>query len=195
MATAVELPPRAKTHLPGEAGVWAFIIGDMLIFALLFLVFAYYRAQDVSLFSKSQTTLNQALGAFNTLVMLSSSWFVALAINSARKDLGKLSANFFAMAFACGVSFVVVKYFEYGEKFRAGTNIVTNDFYMYYFMLTGIHLMHVIIGMGVLAFLWSKSREGVFGDKNVNVLESGASFWHMVDILWIVLFALLYLMR
>jgi nitric oxide reductase NorE protein len=89
----------------------------------------------------------------------------------------------------------VVKYFEWGEKIRSGVTIVTNDFYMYYFMLTGIHLMHVVIGMGVLAFLWNTSRAGEFDPPNIMVMESCASFWHMVDILWVVLFGLLYLMR
>ena len=106
-----------------------------------------------------------------------------------------MSGRFFALAFCCGLAFVVVKIFEYSEKFDAGFTIMTNDFYMYYFMLTGIHLIHVVIGMGVLMFLWSTTRDVVFNDEKVNILESGASFWHMVDILWIVLFALFYLAR
>jgi nitric oxide reductase NorE protein len=73
--------------------------------------------------------------------------------------------------------------------------LTTNDFYMYYYMFTGLHLMHVIIGMGVLVYLWRVARVGTLAAKELNVLESGASFWHMVDILWIVLFALLYLMK
>ena len=88
-----------------------------------------------------------------------------------------------------------VKFFEYQEKIDAGIMLTTNDFYMYYYMFTGLHLMHVLIGMGVLAFMWNVTRTGDLGEKIINTLESGASFWHMVDILWIVLFALLYLMR
>ncbi len=88
-----------------------------------------------------------------------------------------------------------VKFFEYREKILAGFMLTTNDFYMYYYMFTGLHLMHVLLGMGVLTYLWTVARTGDFRPQNINVLESGASFWHMVDILWIVLFALLYLMR
>jgi nitric oxide reductase NorE protein len=193
--TSVELPQSVKTHLPGESGVWVFILGDMMMFALLFTVFIYYRSQDVGLFAESQLTLNQTFGAFNTLLLLSSSWFVALGINAARKGLGKISARHFASTLCCALAFVVVKVFEYGEKLRAGVNITTNDFYMYYFMLTGIHLIHVVIGLGVLTFLWHTARSAELNEKNINVLESGASFWHMVDILWIVLFALFYLLR
>ena len=195
MAASAEVSRPTETHLPGEAGVWIFIIGDMLIFSLLFIVFVYYRAQDIQLFTESQRTLNQTYGVLNTLLMLSSSWFVALGINFSRQQLGQWSARLFALAAGCGLCFVVVKVFEYGEKFRVDLTIATNDFFMYYYLLTGIHLLHVMIGMGVLAFLWSTSRTVGLDEKEINLMESGASFWHMVDMLWIVLFALLYLMR
>ena len=104
-------------------------------------------------------------------------------------------STLFASAFLCGFAFVCVKLFEYQEKIDAGIMLTTNDFYMYYYMFTGLHLMHVLIGMGVLAFMWNVTRAGELGEKAINTLESGASFWHMVDILWIVLFALLYLVR
>ena len=94
-----------------------------------------------------------------------------------------------------GAGFIGIKYFEYSEKFRAGYNIVTNDFFMYYFLTTGIHLVHVVIGMAVLAFLWHTTRGGEIDAGKLSTLESGASFWHLVDILWIALFALLYMLR
>ena len=195
MSATVDVPGPAKPHLPGEAGVWMFIIGDVVVFTLLFAVFVHDRSGDVALFAGSQTTLNQTFGAFNTVLMLSSSWFVALAIHGARNRLRSASMNFFAAAFLCGAGFIGVKYFEWGEKIRAGLTIETNDFFMYYYLLTGIHLLHVVIGMGVLAFLWRVARAGDLDSHGVDVLESGASFWHLVDILWIALFALLYLMR
>jgi nitric oxide reductase NorE protein len=188
-------PEKAKPHLPGEVGVWMFIMGDLMMFGLLFVVFVYYRSLDVALFAHAQTTLNQNYGLLNTLLMLSSSWFVASGMHTARHTPGNRTTMLFGLAFACGVGFVLVKYFEYSEKFNAGVTIVTNDFYMYYFLMTGIHLMHVLIGMCVLLFLWNLSRAGEFNHKKINLMESGASFWHMVDILWVILFGLLYLMR
>jgi len=182
-------------HVPGEAGVWVFIVGDMLVFALFFATFVYYRAQDVELYIESQRTLNQGLGVINTFLMLTSSWFVALAVLAARATSGKLSSALFALAFACGGGFIVVKFFEYDEKIRAGIGLTTNDFYMYYYMFTGIHLLHVLIGMAVLVFLWNLSRKSASGSANILTLESGACFWHLVDVLWIILFALLYLMK
>jgi nitric oxide reductase NorE protein len=195
MATALTPGAGKQSHLPGESGVWLFIMGDMVVFALFFVVFVYYRALDVPLYNQSQATLNQAYGAVNTFLMLSSSWFVALAIHAARDNLPTLTRRFIVLGAACAAGFVLVKFFEYSEKISAGHFITSNDFYMYYYMLTGIHLMHVVIGMAVLTFLWHTARVESLDDKCVNTLESGASFWHMVDMLWIILFALLYLMK
>jgi nitric oxide reductase NorE protein len=195
MSSTTKLSPAAETHLPGEAGVWMFIIGDMLMFSLLFSVFVYYRSDDVALFSTSQQALSQTYGLFNTILMLTSSWFVALAIHSQRQRLVHLTTRFLVLAVLCGLGFIVVKVFEYSEKFAANLTIVTNDFFMYYYMLTGIHLLHVVLGIIVLLYLCTISRRSELSADDVNMLESGASFWHMVDMLWIVLFALLYLMR
>ena len=97
------------------------------------------------------------------------------------------------------MGFVVIKYFEWSEKIAAGLTIETNNFFMYYYVMTGIHLIHMVIGIGVLIFLWQSVRGTELDSRDVGmgvgVLEGGACFWHLVDILWIALFALLYLMR
>jgi nitric oxide reductase NorE protein len=185
----------SNAHIPGEEGIWILIFGDLVVFSLFFIVFLYYRGQNAELFDASQAHLNQALGAINTLLMLSSSWFVATAVQAARKNLARLTQLCFMMAFVCGVAFGVVKVLEYAEKIRAGITLNTNDFYMYYFVFTGIHFLHVLIGMGVLSVLAVYSRTGTFNESKIRHLESGASFWHLVDLLWIVLFALLYLVK
>lgn len=182
-------------HIPGEAGVWVFILGDMVVFALLFGAFVYYRAADVPLFASAQLSLNQSLGALNTLLLLTSSWFVVHGVEAVRARRAALARGMLAAAFGCGVGFMLVKYFEYGEKLRAGFTITSNDFFMYYYLLTGIHLLHVTIGMAVLAYLWQRLRSEADIDAQLSAVESGASFWHMVDILWILLFALVYMMR
>jgi len=181
--------------MPGEEGVWVFIFGDMMVFSLFFITFLYYRGQNVELFVTSQTHLNQSFGALNTFFMLTSSWFVAMAVQAARRNLGKFTPILFSLAFGCGFGFAVVKVLEYSEKIRAGITLTTNDFFMYYYIFTGIHFMHVLIGMGVLAVLTRYSWSGEFSAVKIRNLESGASFWHVVDLLWIVLFALLYLIK
>ena len=195
MSSASELPDSVKPHLPGEPGVWMFIIGDILVFSLLFSVFVYDRSQEVALFVEQQQLLNQTLGLLNTVLLLTSSWLVALAVHGARAGQLSRARSCFVSAILCGIGFVVIKYFEWGEKIAADLTIETNNFFMYYYLMTGIHLLHMVIGIGVLIFLWQFVRDAKFDAQGVGVLESGACFWHLVDILWIALFALLYLMR
>jgi len=199
MADVVQLrsatPPAIERHLPGEPGIWIMIFGDMLMFSMMFAVFLFYRRADLPLFESSQAHLNQTLGLINTFFMLTSSWFVAMAVQAARAHRARATAIMFRLALGCGAGFAVVKVVEYTQKIRAGIVINTNDFYTYYFVFTGIHFLHVLIGMGVLAFMAHYASDGKFSETKVGHIESGASFWHVVDLLWIALFALLYLLR
>lgn len=188
-------PKRGTKHMPGEEGVWVFVLGDMMIFALFFLVFLYYRNEDVVGFTAAQAQLNLNYGALNTALLLTSSWFVALGLQAARKTMTDLASRLFALAFLCGVGFGVVKFFEWGEKVKAGYTLTSNDFFMYYYVFTGIHFLHLVIGMAVLAFLVIKARSGACEPSDIQAYESGGAYWHMVDLLWIVLFPLLYLVK
>jgi nitric oxide reductase NorE protein len=183
-----------RDHVPGEEGVWLLIGGDMVLFSLLFVVFLTMRGEQVAVFEQGRMLLNQNWGLVNTLLMLTSSWCVVTGVQAARDQRAALTVRCFGAALVCGLAFAGVKYFEYSEKLRAGYTITTNDFFMLYFIYTGIHLLHVVIGMGVLITLMVYSRSGGFTAGKVRNLESGASFWHLVDLLWIVLFALLYLL-
>jgi nitric oxide reductase NorE protein len=180
--------------VPGEVGIWVFILGDMLAFALFFGVFVYERANAPALFDSSRHELTVGFAVANTLLLLTSSLFVAGAVRMVREGAQRLAPRLFGLAFLCGLGFVANKAFEYGEQLHHGVTPATNHFYMYFYMLTGIHLLHVVIGLGVLGFLWHVSRRGAQRPNDVMAIETGASYWHMVDLLWIVLFPLLYLM-
>jgi nitric oxide reductase NorE protein len=181
--------------MPGEEGVWILIFGDVMVFSLFFLTFLYYRGQQIPLFHASQLQLNRGCGALNTVFMLSSSWLVATGVQAAREGRPRAPPICFLLACGCGIGFAVVKCIEYGDKVRAGITLNTNEFYMFYFMLTGIHFVHVLIGMVVLLLLTRSTWSGRHDQKTIRNLESGASFWHLVDLLWIVLFPLLYLVK
>ena len=184
-----------ERHTPGEPGIWVVIFGDMLMFSFMFGVFLFYRRSDLALFQSSQALLNQTFGLINTFFMLTSSWFVAKAVQAARFHRGRETVIMFRLALACGVGFSVVKIAEYTQKVLAGIVINSNDFFVYYYMFTGIHFVHVLIGMGVLAFMAHYAADGQFSEIKIGHIESGATFWHLVDLLWIALFALLYLLR
>jgi nitric oxide reductase NorE protein len=181
-------------HVPGEIGIWIFILGDMTLYGALFASFMVDRSAHVDLFNQSASTLHTSLGTINTLFLLTSSLFVALGLRAVRE---KIRPNFapplFAGAFACAFGFVVIKYIEYSDLLRDGLYPTDNAFYTYYYVLTGIHLTHLLAGMCVLVFLFRMSKKARKEQKDIRAMESGASFWHVVDLLWIVLFPLLYL--
>ncbi len=188
---AETLPAR---HLPGEAGIWVLIGGDLVLFSLFFVLLLVYRWDDPALFASSRAQLSQGFGLLNTVLMLSSSWFVATAVRAARSQADPaLPSRLFGVALVCGLAFIVVKYFEYSAKLAVGITPTTNTFFMFYYVYTGIHLVHIVIGSGILIALRQYSRTGNFTTNKMQHIESGASFWHLVDMLWIVLFALLYL--
>jgi len=186
--------PQSK-HLPGDLAIWIFILAEMLAFAVFFSAYAFARTSNVELFNLHQHTLNRNAGALNTILLVTGSWFVVLAVQAAHRDDGKAVTRNIALGFICGAGFLVVKIFEYAEKFGAGISLSTNTFYMFYISLTFFHFMHVILGMVILTALWLQARKGAYTSQNAHGLESGAAYWHMVDLLWIVLFPLVYVMR
>jgi nitric oxide reductase NorE protein len=182
-------------RLPGAEGIWVFIGADAVIFAILFLSFMQDRLKNPALFEASRHTLNMNLGGLDTLILLTSSWSVALAVQAMKRDLVHLEPRYLLGGALTGVMFMVSKSIEYFQKFAHGLTPGTNPFYMWYFTLTGIHLAHVVLGTSLLTYLWIRSRRGTYDHLHKAVPESVASFWHLVDLLWLVLFPLLYLMR
>ncbi|WP_295680196.1 cytochrome c oxidase subunit 3 family protein [uncultured Nevskia sp.] len=188
-------PAVATRRLPGVEGVWVFVLADMCFFGVLFVSFMQERIKQGALFETARHTLNPDFGGINTLILLTSSWLVVLAVDAANRDRIAAIPKLLLAAMLCGIAFGISKAIEYGGKLAAGITPMSNDFYMFYFSLTGIHLLHVIGGCVMLTVFWLKARRGEFDSRNMKVLESGATYWHMVDLLWIFLFPLLYLLR
>ncbi len=186
--------PRSKGgHVPGEEGVWVFIGGDLAVFAVFFVTYAVARRQELALFESTQHLLDRGLGLLNTLLLLTSSLCVAHAVAAVRR--ADRSARFFLLgAIGLGTGFVVVKAFEWSAKIAVGFTLNSNSFSIYYYMFTGIHLVHVLIGLGVLCFTLSRFDRTGRMPGGVALIEGAAAFWHLVDLLWIILFALLYLL-
>jgi nitric oxide reductase NorE protein len=188
-------PAPHAPRLPGDLAIWFFILAELLAFGLLFTVYAFARARNVDLFNDSQLGLNRMAGAINTVFLISASWFVARAVQETRQDRIAPAARRLGAGILCGGGFLIVKVFEYSEKFSAGISLSTNNFYMFYLSLTFFHFMHVVLGMVILSAVFLKLRRGAYGSHDCNGLESGAVYWHMVDLVWIVLFPLVYVMR
>lgn len=175
--------------------MWVFIFGDMTVFAMLFGVYLYYRGADTAEFNRSQLLLNQTFGVVNTLVLLTSSLLVVTALRAVRADAPTVARRLLYGAMACGVIFIANKAIEYGEKISVGLLPDTNQFFMYFYVMTGLHLFHVVIGLALLWFMVVVTRRSTRGDRELRYLEGAACFWHMVDLLWIVIFPLLYLVK
>lgn len=181
-------------RVPGEAGVWVLILGDLTMFALFFATFTHYRNQDLAVFQAARTSLSPALGALNTVLLLTSSLFMARGVNAYRAGAAPTARRQVLLAWLLGLGFVVDKVVEYRGLGVQDLGPGGNDFFLFYFMLTGIHLVHVLIGLGVLWWVRARMTRPELTRANVAAVECGALFWHMVDLLWIVLFTLLYLL-
>ena len=181
-----------QTRIPGEPGIWAFVTGDLLVFSLFFILIAIGNKEQEDVFISARSTLDLRLGLVNTLLLLTGSFFVAIGVERYRLNDGRDNRIWFRLAILSGVMFLVNKLFEWNTKVSDGLTPMTNDFYMYFFVFTAIHAMHVLVGVVILSFLHRKSK-APFTPETQRGLESGAIFWHLVDLLWIMLFALLYL--
>jgi nitric oxide reductase NorE protein len=185
--------PERRAHLPGDTNVWVFVLGDLVYFLGYFVIFMIYRIQDRAVFLASQQHLNVTIATVNTLVLLASSRSVALAVLATRASDHGRATRLLQVAGALGALFAVIKVFEWGTEISRGYTLTHDEFFMFYFMLTATHLFHVLLGLGVLAYLGLELRTP--GRRRTWVVEAGAVYWHMVDLVWIFMFALIYLIR
>ncbi|WP_431240245.1 cytochrome c oxidase subunit 3 family protein [Mycolicibacterium aichiense] len=183
----------ARGHIPGDPSMWFFVIGDLLIFSVYFIGYVYYRGQNPDLFLHSQARLNVDIGAINTVVLLTSSLFVVLGTTAARAGNSADAVRRFAVALGLGAVFPILKMFEWIPEITAGITPGTNLFFMFYFVMTGLHLCHVLLGLIILCFVVRNLKTAAH--PKISFVETGATYWHMVDVLWLVLFAAFYLMR
>ena len=173
--------------------MWVMVLGDLIIFGAYFVIFMVYRAMNPQEFLTSQEHLNINIGVLNTLALLASSWFVARSVQAARAGDHARALRLTYLGGLCGVVFILIKAYEWSTKIAAGYTISSNEFFMFYYMLTGVHLFHVSLGLLILGITVRELRNP--RRRRMFMVEAGATYWHMVDLLWIVIFALLYVMR
>ena len=185
----------AGRYPPGDFAIWIFIYAELLVFGIFFLAYAFARSQNVELFNESQQHLNRTAGAINTLVLITSSYFVVRAVAAIRENRSRLCARWLLAAVLLACVFIVIKLTEFHAKQQAGISLSTNTFYMFYLSMTFFHFLHVILGMVILTAVMRKAWQGGYSDTDHTGVETGASYWHMVDMVWIILFPLVYVIR
>lgn len=190
-----------------KLGMWVFLVTEMLMFGGLFVAYIIYRSWHPDLFHMAAQELDIALGATNTVVLIGSSLTIALGIRAVQLDKIRAAITYLSATLLLAATFMVIKYFEYMDKFAKGifpgeaysyTGInheMASNFFSIYYMMTGLHGIHVVIGMGLIGWMIIKAKKGLVHSSYYTPVENTGLFWHLVDIIWIFLFPLLYLIE
>ena len=194
MSTAVSTPAAGR-YPPGDLAIWIFILAELSVFAIFFVAYAFTRMNNPELFNLYQATLDRGAALINTLALITSSYFVVRAVAAIQVGAGGLCARWLGLAILMGLIFLGVKGQEYAHHFGQGITLSTNRFYMFYLSLTFFHFMHVILGLVILMAVAIKARKGDYDAQEHTGVETGASYWHMVDLVWLILFPLVYVMH
>ncbi|MDP4239291.1 MAG: cytochrome c oxidase subunit 3 family protein [Bacteroidota bacterium] len=195
-----------EVHRDDEAsklGMWLFIFTELLLFGGLFLVYSVFRAKYPANFHEGSLELSVTIGAVNTIALLTSSMTIAMALTAMQKNNKKLAMQLIALTLFMATVFLFNKYIEWSAKFEHGLYpgsplmpLLDRGHLLYfslYFFMTGLHALHILVGMALLVICFFKVRSGRIHSLNYIHLENGALYWHLVDLIWIFLFPLLYL--
>ena len=175
-----------RNQLPGELLMWVLILSELAVFGAGLLAFLAVRLTDPTGFAEAQTHLHRTGAAANTLVLVTSGWLAALATRAAEAGESRRLRLLLAAAIGFGAVFLILKGTEYADLFAQGIGTESHAFYTFSFLLTGFHAAHVLAGMILLALVgWLATPKAV---------ETGAAFWHMVDLVWVLLFPVVYLL-
>jgi cytochrome c oxidase subunit 3 len=189
----------------GTLGMWTFLVTEIMFFGGLFVSYALYRSMYPEAFEAASLKLNLVLGALNTGVLICSSLTMVLAVRSAQMGETKALVRYLFATIVLGSAFLVVKAFEYSHKihehlvpgasfhFEGPHGQQAEIYFSLYFMMTGLHALHMIIGIGILIVLLYQARRGRFSEEYYSPIDVTGLYWHFVDIVWIFLFPLLYL--
>ncbi|HEY1077704.1 MAG TPA: cytochrome c oxidase subunit 3 [Fontimonas sp.] len=193
MSSAAIVTTPVEGQLPGQRDIWMLVLFEAVVFGSYFVVYMLYRSWDPQGFLDAQQHLNQNFGVANTVILLISSWLAARGVQASREGQLPRAQAFLAGTIACGLLFVAFKLLEWWLKIDAGFMLSTNRFFSFYYFLTGIHVVHVLFGFVFLGVAIHQLRSPQ--QRSQKTIEAGAIFWHMVDFLWVIIFALLYVMR
>ncbi|RBL94097.1 nitric oxide reductase [Chitinophaga flava] len=177
---------------PGGLLMWIVILLELLTFGIAIVIMLYYAGEERALFHTSAAKLNRTIGSVNTVVLLTSGYCMARCVGLFRTGTIKQSDRQLLYALMAGMVFLTLKSVEYGQKAAEGLTLGENTFFDFYWMLTGFHVIHVIIGMVILIY-WKTTRSRRTDEEAMQHLEAGAAFWHLCDLIWLLLFPVLYL--
>ncbi|MDF3336796.1 cytochrome c oxidase subunit 3 [Mycolicibacterium septicum] len=179
--------------VPGQPDMWMFVLFESLLFTAYFSVYLVSRTQNPELFLQSQSDLDLRIGVVNTIALLLSSWAVARCVQASRDGNYRSALTNVFLTISFGVIFLVGKIIEWATQVRKGNTFTSDEFFQHYFFLTSIHCIHVLIGFVVLGVVVYQLRSPQ--RRSQQLIETGATYWHTVDFLWVLIFALIYVVR
>lgn len=187
--------PEVDHKLPGDFAMWIFIAMELSVFAIFFIAFAVTQRLHNDMFSEGRSTLSASIGFYCTLALIVSSYFVALSVEAIRKNRNLAASRHLMIAMLSATVYLALKLSEYNHLIELDFDLSTNSFYTLYFFITGFHFMHVLLGMIILAYMSIKARKNTYSPTECTGFEAGASYWHMVDLVWIIVFFLIYIIH
>ena len=192
-----------KDKVGAKLGMWLFLFTELLLFGGLFVLYAAYLTKYPKEFGTGGSQLNWIMGGTNTVVLLTSSLFAAMSVTSIKRGDKRLTLGLIGGTIACALIFLVIKYFEWSEKFSHGIYLKSERlikgppgesvFFGLYYLTTGLHGIHVLIGGALLTWIAIKVNKGLIHAGDNITLENGTLYWHVVDLIWIFIFPLYYL--
>ncbi len=179
---------------PGGILIWMIVFVELITFMMGLGAFVVQRSKNMVAFHESQQLLNPIFGIINTILLVTAGFFMAGAVRKLRQGDSISSSRNISISILFGLSFLGVKSVEYFGKIRLGTGLNHSNFFMYYWMLTGFHFIHVLAGVAILLVLMFYIKKGYYSETNHGDVETGAVFWHMCDLIWLLIFPILYLL-
>ncbi|MHB0819007.1 cytochrome c oxidase subunit 3 [Stutzerimonas stutzeri] len=195
MSTSADATNGVSRRLPGDLAMWFFILVELSAFAILILAFAVTQLLHPELFAQSRAALDSSTGLALTLSLLTSGLFAALAVEQVRMDQSRRAAWLLLAALLTSCVYVVLKLDEYSHLSSLGLGMEHNTFFTLYWLLTGFHFLHVLLGMVILGWMAELCRRRAYSAQNHAGMESGVLYWHMVDMVWVLLFPLVYVLN
>ena len=203
--TSAAIEHNHRDDMGSKMGLWLFLFSELILFGGMFIIYAVYRFKHPEEFRLAAEELNPFIGTVNTIILLTSSLTVAMSITAIQEGRKHLSMSLVGMTILFGVVFLVNKYFEWSHKISLGIYPQSPDlvnkpqgeilYFGLYYVMTGLHALHVIIGIVILTVMMIFIWNGTISRHSFVRLEAGALYWHLVDIIWIFLFPLFYLIQ
>jgi nitric oxide reductase NorE protein len=191
--STADQPDQELEHVPGEGDMWFFVLFESLVFTSYFCVYMYFRTQDERAFLEAQSALNLPLGIIDTIVLLTSSWAIARCVQEARAGRYPAARQLALTTIGLGAAFFALKLVEWVHLINEGHTFTSSDFMQHFFFLTGMHAIHLLIGFVALGILVHQLADPQ--KRSQQTIETCSTYWHTVDLYWVLIFAMLYIVR